>query len=109
MISSLQLDMQLIWVGSPPQLSTIHSSLLPTKTLAILYTTIFQPYPSLPIAFQTKPDTAHETFEIYRNFLYTSKLCTHDAHRDQDYADNGDAEAHEDREWVRLALAMVVT
>lgn len=27
------------------------------------------------------------------------------AHGDQDYADNGNDEAHEDREWVRLALA----
>lgn len=50
-------------------------------------------------------DATHETFEIYRNFLYTGKLFTHDAHGDQDYADNGNDEAHEDREWVRLALA----
>ena len=50
-------------------------------------------------------ETTCETFEIYRNFLHTSKLFTHDAHGDQDYADNGDDEAHEDREWVRLALA----
>jgi hypothetical protein len=49
--------------------------------------------------------TTHETFEIYRNYLYTGKLFTHDAHGDQDYADNGMDEAHEDREWVRLALA----
>ena len=105
MISSLQSDIHLLWIGSPPQLSTIHTSLLAPKTLSILSTSVSQPYPHLPIAFHTVLGTTHETFEIYRNFLYTGKLCTHDAYGDQDYADNGDAEAHEDREWVRLALA----
>ena len=85
-------------------MSTIHSTLLPIKTLHILATSTTQPYPSVPIDFCTV-DATHETFEVYRNFLYTGKLFTHDAHGDQDHADNGDDEAHEDREWVRLALA----
>lgn len=104
---SLQSDIHIIFVGSPPQISTIHTSLLPMKTLAILALTKTQPFPTLPIDFHTIPggDTTHETFEIYRNFLYTGKLFTHDAHGDQDYADTGDEEAHEDREWVRLVLA----
>lgn len=63
--------------------------------------TLLKPPNRLP----NRTHTTHETFDIYRNFLYTSKLCTLDAHGDQDYADNGDAEAHEDREWMRLALA----
>jgi hypothetical protein len=50
-------------------------------------------------------DTTHETFGTYRSFLCTGKLFSHDAEGDQDYADNGNDEAHEDREWMRLALA----
>ncbi|GAB7325194.1 hypothetical protein MBLNU13_g09269t2 [Cladosporium sp. NU13] len=100
---NLQDDVHIIWVGSPPQVSTIHSALLPTKTLYTLATSQTQPYPGLPIDFYTV-DATHETFEIYRSFLYTGKLFTHDAHGDQDYAHNGNDEAHEDREWVRLAL-----
>jgi hypothetical protein len=51
-----------------------------------------------------------ETFEIYRNWLYTdkSKLFCHDAEGDQDFADDGNGAAHEDREWMRLALAYLL-
>lgn len=54
-------------------------------------------------------DATAETFEIYRNWLYTEKgkLFCHDAEGDQDNADD-DGEAHEDREWVRLAHAYLL-
>jgi hypothetical protein len=52
-------------------------------------------------------EVLHETFEIYRQYLYTEKrkLFSHDPIGDQDYADDGDSDAHKDREWVRLANA----
>lgn len=80
---------------------------MPVRIRAILSHSVSQPYPGVPILFHAaNADVAtHETFEIYRCFLYTGKLFSHDDEGDQDYADDGDEEAHEDREWVRLALA----
>jgi hypothetical protein len=86
----------------------IHTALLSTRTIAILDSVISYPYPGMPICFYTVNDTMYETFGIYRGFLYTGKLFSHDAEGDQDFADDGDGDAHEDREWARLELAYLL-
>lgn len=48
-------------------------------------------------------DDIPENFEVYRLFLYTGKIFSNNAQTDQDHADNGIAETHGDREWMRLA------
>jgi hypothetical protein len=70
---------------------------------------MYQPNPEVPIWFHTI-NAMTETFEIYRNWLYTekSKLFCHDAEGDQDFADDGSGPAHEGREWIRLALAYLL-
>jgi len=53
-------------------------------------------------------DDLPETFDVYRLFLYTGKIFSNNAQTDQDGADNGDTETHDDREWMRLAHMYVM-
>lgn len=98
---SLQTHILFLFVGPQRELATVHTSLLPTKTRAILEERAQQHL------VQQQPiyliDDLPETFEVYRLFLYTGKIFSNNAQNDQDGADNGDDETHDDREWMRLA------
>ncbi|KAM0722925.1 hypothetical protein Q7P37_001123 [Cladosporium fusiforme] len=99
---SLKPHVLFLFIGPHFDLTSLHTSLLPARV-----------YNTLEVLSQHHrawafPETTPETFELYRLFLYTSKLFSHVPSIDQDHADNGHAEAHEDREWMRLANAYLL-
>ena len=82
-------------------MNTIHTALIPASTRAILEERARQNM------VQQQPiyliDSLPESFEVYRLFLYTGNIYSSYDQEDQDDIDNGQAETHGDREWVRLA------
>jgi hypothetical protein len=89
-------------IGPDKTLTSLHKALLPASTLAILDAKAAQQMiQQTPMYFIE--DHLPETFEMYRAFLYTGKIFSSNAQVDQDYADNGLDETHDDGEWMRLA------
>lgn len=96
--------MLLMFIGNQFELTTIHSALFPERTTAII-TEKAQQHEAYVL---TDEVATPETFELYRMFLYTGEISSHDSDNDQDHVDDGHAAVHEDREWVRLANAYLL-
>ncbi|KXT03573.1 hypothetical protein AC578_10008 [Pseudocercospora eumusae] len=87
----------LLFVGPEYHLLTIHTHLLQKATLDLL-TTLTQPG-----TFAHLPNESPELMVLYRAYLYTGKIFSQYGEDDVDVPDDGESEAHNDREWIRLA------
>lgn len=101
--------MLFIFIGQHFEITSLHTSLLPAETRAVLEEWSYQPNQHSPQRLYFF-DELPETFELYRRYLYSEAKALQSWHgdSDQDFADDGDAEAHEDREWIRLAHAYLL-
>ncbi|KAF7195516.1 hypothetical protein HII31_03110 [Pseudocercospora fuligena] len=86
-----------LFVGPEYHLLTIHTHLLQKATLNLL-TTLTQPG-----CFAHLPNESPELMILYRAYLYTGKIFSQYGEDDVDVPDDGESEAHDDREWIRLA------
>lgn len=101
--------MLFIFIGQHFDITSLHTSLLPAETRAFLEEWLYQPNQQSPQRLYFF-DELPVTLEVYRRYLYSETKALQSWHgdSDQDFVDDGDAEAHEDREWIRLAHAYLL-
>ncbi|KXT08224.1 hypothetical protein AC579_1291 [Pseudocercospora musae] len=86
-----------LFVGPEYHLLTVHTHLLQKATLDLLDTL------TQPECFAHLPNELPELMILYRAYLYTGKIFSQYGEDDVDMPDDGETEAHADREWARLA------
>ena len=94
--------MLFLFAGEDHQLFTLHTELLPAATKSYLC----ERFAAQQFCWLREHDAG--TVQLYRLFLYTSKIHSINEEMDQDTVDDGQAESHEDAEWTKLAHAYLL-